>query len=326
MAALIVLCLVLSGCLGPDKAGSLTEKGMEALENKDVQTALADFEQALANGEPAVAIEKLQEALAATDDRMPKTRDDLRMYLVSALQRAGRYDEVLETAELITAGETIAEVCYFKGAACLKKGDTDEARTYFDKAIALLPRDYSLYLQIYETYEDCMLTAVGDEYLQTALSIIPSSDEDYYRVGQIYYYLERYDDARNVLDTPVEHGYAPAIALLGEVYLSAGDYTHAEAVFEEIMLQNTDDPAVYNGLALCAISAGKYDQALSYIEQGLALEGEDDKQQLQFNEIVAYEKKLDFSTAFTKAEAYCALYPTDTDAMKELEFLRTRVR
>ena len=80
----------------------------------------------------------------------------------------------------------------------------------------------------------------------------------------------------------------------------------------------------YNGLALCAIADEDYDGALSYISQGLALDGTEGKQDLYFNEIVAYEKKLDFVTAKTKAEAYVASYPADEAGQKEWTFLSTR--
>ena len=51
---------------------------------------------------------------------------------------------------------------------------------------------------------------------------------------------------------------------------------------------------------LCALEAGEYDQALEYISQGLALEGAAGKQELYFNEIVVYERMLDFDTARAK--------------------------
>ena len=346
-AFLLCLCIAfsfLTGCMGPEQEGKLTAEGMQLLENGDVDGALSAFAGAedqnenktallrgrgmayMAKADYASAIDSFENALAAADERMPETKDDIRLYLLSALYREGLYDRVPEVAQEITDSETLPEVQYFLGASCLQQGDTAQARQYFDRAIAISPRDYSLYLQIYETYEDCMMTAVGDEYLQTALLIIPSSSEDNYRVGQIYYYLGRYDDARNVLNGPFEEGYAPAVELMGEVYLSSGDYTHARAVFEDILSRNGENPAVYNGLALCAIREGNYDQALASIEQGLALEEEEGKQQLLFNEIIVYEYKLDFETACNKAEAYCGMYPTDTDASRELEFLRSRVR
>ena len=62
-------------------------------------------------------------------------------------------------------------------------------------------------------------------------------------------------------------------------------------------------------MAHCPISA-----------RGWRLTGQD----LYFNEIVAYEKKLDFVTAKTKAEAYVASYPADEAGQKEWTFLSTR--
>ena len=47
-------------------------------------------------------------------------------------------------------------------------------------------------------------------------------------------------------------------------------------------------------------------------------------QSLLFNEIVAYEKKLDFATALTKAQEYVDMFPEDFAAKKELAFLKTR--
>ena len=67
----------------------------------------------------------------------------------------------------------------------------------------------------------------------------------------------------------------------------------------------------YNGLALCDIEDGDYDSALSDIESGIHVAGAEDMQSLLFNEIVVYEKKLDFQTALQKAQEYLELYPED---------------
>ena len=46
---------------------------------------------------------------------------------------------------------------------------------------------------------------------------------------------------------------------------------------------------------------------------------------LLFNEIVVYEKQLDFATALTKTQEYVEMFPDDKDAAKELTFLQSRV-
>ena len=339
-----LLCLLLTGCLGKPQGGTLTKKAFEALDEKQYNDALNLFMQAVQSGEEIVpalrgegialmalaryeeAAQVLEETLTYTDNRMPDTIRDIRLYLVSALYRCGQYKEAASVCEDLLETKDVPEGFYYLGASYLALNEDALAKENFDKAAALLPRDYSLYLQIYSLYEARNLTAVGDEYLQTALKIQPQTTQDSYHIGEIYYYLGRYDDARKALTGCVEEKYLPALSLMGEIYLAQGDYAHAMAMYETIHEENGETPLVYNGLAQCALAADDIDQALKYIGQGLALNEEEGKQQLRFNEIIAYERKLDFSTALVKAEAYMALYPSDEAGQKELKFLSTRGR
>ena len=341
--ALVILAgSLLTGCLARSEGGSLTRAGMTALEGSDYNTALADFTQAVANGEDKVmayrglgltlmglaryeeAVAAFDKALEAADAKMPETVRDITIYQISARYRAGDYPEVVSECTRLLDEEETLEPCYYLGAAYLAMSDLEEARSCFDRAVALKPGDYSLYLQIYELYEKQNLTAVGDEYLQQALKTLPKSAEDSYHIGLIQFYLKKYEEARNALIDPVNKNYLPALQLLGEIYLAQEDYVHAVATYEQIMEQSGESPTAYNGLALCALASGDYDGALSYIGKGLAMEEDEGRQQLLFDEIVVYERKLDFATALAKAQAYNALYPTDEAGKKELQFLNTR--
>lgn len=334
--------LLLTGCVKPSAGGEKTRLGMRALEENDTTAALTYFEEARADVEDPVllwrgmgiammgqaryaeAVSAFETALDAADEKMPDTVRDIRLYQDSARYRMGQYDEVISSGLELLEEKKSPDVCFLIAASSLGKEDQASAREYFDQALSLAPGDYSLYLRIYECYEQHNLTAVGDEYLQTALGIVPKTSEDRYEIGRIYYYLEQYDKAKEVLQSPVEEGYEPALRLMGEVYLKLQDYTYANAMFHTLLEQNGESPAACNGMALCAIASGDYDTAIDWIERGLALEEEEGKQELRFNEIVAYEKKLDFSSALVKAESYCELYPSDERGKKELTFLRTR--
>ncbi len=65
---------------------------------------------------------------------------------------------------------------------------------------------------------------------------------------------------------------------------------------------------------------GDYDSALDNITKGLPTATADEMQSLLFNEIVAYEKKLDFATALHKAQEYLDIYPEDKAAEKRAGF------
>ncbi|MCA5964032.1 hypothetical protein LC724_31870 [Blautia sp. RD014234] len=54
-------------------------------------------------------------------------------------------------------------------------------------------------------------------------------------------------------------------------------------------------------MAYCDILDGDYDSALSNIQKGLDTGDQDEKQALLFNEIVAYEKKMDYASAKEKS-------------------------
>ncbi|MCD8021594.1 MAG: tetratricopeptide repeat protein [Lachnospiraceae bacterium] len=343
--ALVMLCVVLAtGCAMGEATGENTTAGLEALEEGDYQGALTLFEQAVADGEQQVlayrglglacmglgdyegAVDAFEAALANTDSRMPSNTEDIRLYLATAQYRLQDYTDVIDTCtDILTASEDgNADAYFLRGASYLQEGETDKAASDFDAAVALEAEDYDLYLNIYECYVQANLSAVGVVYLQTAQNLKGDDTEYYYNQGRIYYYLGNYTEAQRMLITPVEEKYEPAMYLIGKVYLAMDDYTHALAVYQQIQDEFGESAECYNGLAICAIQQGNYDTALTYISLGLALDGTSGKQELYFNEIVAYERKLDFATAKEKAEAYVANYPTDEAGQKEWAFLSTR--
>lgn len=338
----LAFSLLLTGCARRPEGGAKTRLGMEALESSDLAGAMALFQEAAAAMEDPVMLNRgmgiallgqaryqeaaaaFQAALDAADDKMPETVRDIRFYQVTAWYRMGEYEEVVNACRQLLSEKEAPELYFLLGASSLAGGDRDSARENFDKAASLSNGDYSMYLRIYECYEEHNLTGIGDEYLQTALGFVAKTNEDQYEAGRIYFYLEQYEQARDTLMTSAQDGYLPSMRLLGEVYLRLEDYAHARAMYQSVMDQDAQNPSAYNGLALCALAEGNCDEAIDWIEQGLALEEEDGKQQLRFNEIVAYERKLDFASALVKAEAYCELYPGDENGRKELTFLRTR--
>ena len=117
------------------------------------------------------------------------------------------------------------------------------------------------------------------------------------------------------------------------VYLAQNDISNARTMFQNYVEASVGDsdtkdgysPAKgYNGLALCDIAEGNYDSALTNISSGITVSDTDDLQSLLFNEVIAYEKKLDFVSALDKAQTYVGMYPDDADGQKEVAFLKTR--
>ena len=202
--------------------------------------------------------------------------------------------------------------------------EKDKASVDFTTAVKLSPQDYDLLLNIYECYSDKNLSAEGDTYLQQALAINSDDTEDIYQKARIYYFLGEYDEAKAELNKMSDSQDARSMMLLSRVYMKQDDTAHARQLYQQYMDKYGETPEAYNGIVLCDIADADYDSALSNIEKGLALKEEKGKQDLYYNEIVVYEKKLDFETAKEKAGEYVKNYPSDEAGLRENNFLKTR--
>ena len=214
---------------------------------------------------------------------------------------------------------------YLTGCVALAMDSYDEASSNFSEAYGS-DSTYEMAIQIYEAYLTQDMEADGTRYLEAALKTEAKTADDYCERGKVYYYMQDYDNARTELTTASEKGSTEAALILGMVYMVQGDTANARSFYQQYIDADGEDPAKgYNGLALCDIADGDYDSALQNISQGLGDATSDEMRDLLFNEIVVYEKKLDFSTALSKAQEYVQTFKDDEAAAKELIFLQSRV-
>ena len=85
---------------------------------------------------------------------------------------------------------------------------------------------------------------------------------------------------------------------------------------------------LYNLLASCEMQLGDYQSALNHYNLGLQSEGNSAEltQEMEFNQIAAYEKLYDWESAKAKIEEYIAKYPDDEAAKKEAEFFADKIK
>lgn len=342
------LCLVLPlaalllwGCQkeeGPDHVGN----GLQAIEQMEYQQAIDSFNAAAAAGQEEVAAyrgmgiaymglgeyEKAAEAFASaylvTDEKMPETRRDILYYQATALYRAENYDGAIEVLNGMIAENPEGDSYYLRGACYMAKDEYDQAKVDFDCAVKYSPKDYELYLNIYNCYLEKSRSADGYPYLNQALSIQDSSEEASYQKARIYFFLEDYDQAKACLDGLTEKKNQDAMELMGKVYLELADITHARKCYQDLSEIFGETPEYANGLVLCDIAEGNYDQALENILKGMALSGQEGKQELLYNWIVVLEYQGDFEGAKEKAREYVETYPSDEKGQREYTFLESR--
>lgn len=339
---LLAYSLVLSGCGTKEKSTENIDQGNLALGEEKYQEALGSFQAALNGQEDLVlsyrgegiaymgmgnyadAVQSFQNALSAVKPSQNEIIQDLRLYKAAAEYKMGAYENCEVTCTEILAVDELSQAYYLKAACEMEQGEIDQAEADFDAAVLLNSDDYDLYLNIYEIYRGKNLSSDGGKYLEQALSLGGNSAEDLYQRGMIYYYLGNYEKAKEQLGSAAAQGHGPSILLLSQVNIETDNIESAQTLAQQYLTDIEETPEAYNVMTLVYLAQGNYDAALEQINKGLALEIEEGKQDLLFNEIVAYEKKLDFQTAKAKAEAYVNLYPSDEQGQKEYEFLMTR--
>lgn len=293
---------------GYKTAEALRGSGIARLRMGDYQGAVDSFTQALKNHKTGKSL-----------------RQDIISYRATAELRAGLLDDAMADCQTLALDYSMtADVYFLTGNVALAMDGYDEAASNYEQAYGEKP-DYDMALRIYEAYAAQDMEADGTRYLEAVLETAPKKAEDYCQRGRIYYYMEDYDNAKKELTKASEKGSAEAELLLGAVCLAQGDTAAARSMYQDYLnLENSSKAPGYNGMALCDLKDGDADSALANITKGLETADIDEMQELLFNEIAAYEKKLDFATALSRAQEYVKMYPDDKEIQKELTFLLSR--
>lgn len=330
---------LLTGCQGEEQ--NVYEQAGTDLEAGSYEAALSGYEASIANevklpqsyrgagianlrmGNYEAAIENFTNALNC--DRVSKSLGkDILSYRITAEIKAELYEEAMADCQTMASDYSMDADSYFlAGTVALAMDSYDEAMADFDAAYVDEPT-YDMAIQIYQAYVERDMEADGTRYLEAALETEPENAEDYCSRGRVYYYMQDYSNAQKELIEAVNSESTEALLLLGKVYLASEDISNARAMYQEYAAAEGESAGGYNGLALCDIAEGNYSSALTNISTGLPLADQEEMQELLFNEIVAYESLLDFSTARQKVIEYLALYPDDEAAQKELVFLNSR--
>lgn len=249
---------------------------------------------------------------------------DLLSYRATAAIKAGQYADAMADCQTLGEEHSMnADMFYLTGMSALMLDSYEEAASNFEQAYGEDPT-YDRAIQIYEAYLEKDMEADGTRYLEAALTTEAKNAEDHCDRGRVYYYMQDYANAQKELIEASNQDSTEALVLLGRVYLTQNDISNARVMYQEYISKAGNSGKGYNGLALCDIAEGNYDSALSNITSGISVATTEEMQGLLFNEIVAYEKKLDFGTALEKAKEYLKIYPEDEAAQKEVEFLETR--
>lgn len=141
--------------------------------------------------------------------------------------------------------------------------------------------------------------------------------------GACYARLEKTEEAEELFEKAIALGNDEGYHYLSKMYYDLGEYEKAISYEKKFMEVREPNGSSYHILAKSYSKAKKFKEAIRAIEKGIQLDDQQ-KQALLFEEIIIYEEKRDFATAYEKCLNYVSEYPEDEQAKQELEFLETR--
>ena len=294
-ALLLAACLLAASLAGCGKEQSeLYDRGMDAMEQQDYVTAIGMFQGAIE------AEERLAESYRAIGIA----------YLESAeYESSAEAFQNSRNAMEHKNEEFQKDVMMYQAQALQLAGNTDQALEIYDQVVEAFP-DGDVYLSRGSLHLTRKEYDGAKEDFEKALN----ENRSYEMCLKIY---QLYQDSSMKADGDAFLEQATQISPN-----DAEDYYELGCVY--YYLEDTEKTAAQNGLALCDIAEENYDAALEHIESGLEEASGQDRENLLFNQIVVYEKKLDFAQAKTLMTSFLEEFPDNEAAVRENQFLQSR--
>jgi len=278
-----------------------------------------NFEQAKGYFEIALKTEELEEL-----------NEDLTSYMANCEMKLTNYKSALEYwNKLLEDGDDSADVMseYYLG-----RGETQYAMDNitgaiedFRLAVKENENNYQAYIGLYLTLKESQDESGSLEVLDTALSEIGDDKENVFYRAIFNYYKGDLDVANKEFSKALKSGNNNALYYLGKICQDKGDFEGAIEKYNEYTEQNpAGKNAEYcNQMGGCLLELQRYEEAITWLDKGVAMAAGKIRQQLLFNRVVAYEHIGDYNTAKELASAYLDIY-TDENMSKEYEYIKTR--
>ena len=271
------------------------------------------------------AIEEFQKALDIRE--LSELDVDILYYIGGSLMTTGTYEEAIKTYTNLIDLDKKSAAAYSSRALCYRNlGDYEKSLADYDQAILVEPSNYLHYFGKYYLLSESGDEAAANEVLTKASELEVKTSADKYNQAKIHFYQNNYEAALSELNEGFKNGFPEAYYYIGEIFRIQKDYPKAIYYYDLFIKEGEImTPNVYNQIASCLIKTSEYALALSYLEKGIAYHNAGTMQILKKNEIIAYECLSDFSTAKEKLTEYRETYPNDSDAVREAQFLETRL-
>lgn len=267
--------------------------------------------------------------LALKTEEIEELNRDLMAYMANCELLLNNYDRAMsywnKLIELDADKKEMSE--YYLGRAKTQNASDNYSGAIQDyqSAIKNNPDNYQAYLGLYLTLTSTLDEAGAAEVLDEAKKKAEDDSDNVIYAAIFDYYAGDYDNAAAYIETAKEQGNPDAVYYEGRISQDKGEFENAIKLYDSYLetKPNGINAEVCNQYAGCLIEMDKYEEALEWLNKGVAMAAGGVRQQLMFNQVVAYEHIGDFSTAKDIATEYLKMY-SDEEMQKEFTFIKTR--
>lgn len=278
----------------------------------------------LENGKYEDALTAFQNALDQSLGKVGEREIDICFYKAKAQIAGGDTEGALETYNAIIDYNKDARAYYLRGNLYFDQGKSKEACDDYEQAMKKDPKNYELYIGIYQAMSAHDMEQEGQKILNKAMDIKGDKPEDNLYKGRICFLLKDMENAITYL-TKAKEGEIPlASYYLALTYEEGGETQKAKACVKEYLDSGTATSYDLYELGSNEMEQQDYEEALTYFNAALAMEEVPNRQSLMKSAIAAYEYSGDFASAKKMMKDYLSKYPSDEDAKRESTFLETR--
>lgn len=291
-----------------EEQAALREQGIALMEQEKYEEALKVFQNSL-----GLALGKIGEI-----------EKDICYYKAEAQYHLEDTEGAMNTYTAIIDYNQDAKAYFLRGNLYYSLGDEENALKDYAAAIENDVDNYELYMGVYDALSIHGKEKEAQEYLNQALEIKGDTAHDKMQKGRINYFLGENETAVSFLEEAAKANEMMAYYYLAEIQYEMGDIEAAEANMEVYMKSNEVDSYNLFSIANDQLTKGNADIAIKCLNVALELEEIPNKQAIMQTLVVAYEQKLDFTSAKKVMEQYIVEYPEDEEAIREHTFLETR--
>jgi len=169
--------------------------------------------------------------------------------------------------------ESLANGALEKGIDLYLNGNYKEAVKEFQRSMGLAPASAnSIHAANYmaNAYLKLDDTEKAIKAYKTSIALNPFVEETHANLGNLYFSLERYDEAEKEYKEVVKlSSNGVNYYALGQVYLSTGRYDEAENIFNKVRRLEPEKTDGYFGLGLAYSGQERYEEAIAQFEEAI---------------------------------------------------------